>query len=40
MFVNRKKELRRLDEICQRPGGQLLAVYGRRRIGKTTLLTH
>ncbi len=40
MFVNRKDELRRLADIYQRPGAQLVALYGRRRIGKTTLLTH
>lgn len=37
-FVNRSAELRTLD-ACARPGG-LLVVYGRRRLGKTRLLTH
>jgi len=40
MFINRKEELRLMDEVYQRPGAQLVALYGRRRIGKTTLLTH
>ena len=40
MFVNRKKELQRLEDVCRRPGAQFVALYGRRRIGKTTLLTH
>ena len=40
MFINRKEELKRLEDVCQRPGAQLVALYGRRRIGKTTLLTH
>ena len=39
-FVNRKEELVLLDEIAQEPGAQLVLVYGRRRVGKTTLLTH
>jgi AAA+ ATPase superfamily predicted ATPase len=40
MFINRQVELRRLEQVYQRPGAQLVALYGRRRIGKTTLLTH
>ena len=36
-FVNREVELRELDKAKQRGG--LLVVYGRRRIGKTRLLT-
>jgi uncharacterized protein len=36
-FVNREAELRELDKAKQRGG--LLVVYGRRRIGKTRLLT-
>ncbi len=39
-FVDRKMELQLLDEVCGRPGAQLLILYGRRRIGKTRLLTH
>jgi uncharacterized protein len=41
MFVNRIAELRFLDQVLsrRRPGpGQLVMVYGRRRVGKTALL--
>lgn len=37
-FLNREAELASLDEIHARRGAQLVAVYGRRRIGKTSLL--
>jgi len=40
VFVNRERELQQLDAILQAVGPQLVVVYGRRRIGKTTLLTH
>lgn len=40
MFVNRQKELENLNEIYRRKPAQFVAVYGRRRIGKTALLTH
>ncbi|MEI8352592.1 MAG: ATP-binding protein, partial [bacterium] len=40
MFINRTRELRHLEEVWRRPEAQLLALYGRRRIGKTTLLNH
>lgn len=39
-FVNRQAELALLDEMQQEPGAQLVMVYGRRRVGKTTLITH
>jgi len=39
-FVNRQQELAMLDDLIQQPGAQLIMLYGRRRIGKTTLLTH
>lgn len=39
-FLNRSRELELLREIHRRPGAQLVAVYGRRRIGKTALLVH
>src|ERR1051325_10336022 len=39
-FHNRTRELRQLDELYARPGGQLFILYGRRRVGKTVLLTH
>jgi AAA+ ATPase superfamily predicted ATPase len=37
-FVNRKQELAELDSFARRGG--LLVVFGRRRVGKTRLLTH
>lgn len=37
-FYNRKKEIRLLDDIYNRKGAQFLALYGRRRIGKTALI--
>lgn len=40
MFINRTREQGQLEAIWRRPEAQLLAMYGRRRIGKTTLLTH
>ncbi|MBN1984054.1 MAG: ATP-binding protein [Chitinivibrionales bacterium] len=40
MFINRIKELHALNEIYSRKSAQLLAIYGRRRIGKTSLLIH
>lgn len=37
-FYNRERELGLLGEIHRREGAQLVAIYGRRRIGKTSLL--
>jgi AAA+ ATPase superfamily predicted ATPase len=37
-FVDRQADLASLEELIERPGAQLLMVYGRRRVGKTTLL--
>jgi AAA+ ATPase superfamily predicted ATPase len=37
-FVGRQRELDELDEILARGDAQLLLVYGRRRMGKTTLI--
>ncbi|MEW5739480.1 MAG: ATP-binding protein [Myxococcota bacterium] len=37
-FVNRKRELAELDEHAK--AGGLLVLFGRRRVGKTRLLTH
>ncbi len=37
-FVNRKRELEVLEELYNRGGANLIVVYGRRRVGKTTLL--
>jgi len=39
-FINRQQELQTLDELIREPGAQLIMLYGRRRVGKTTLLTH
>ncbi len=38
MFVAREAELASLNSILNRPGAQFLVTYGRRRVGKTTLL--
>ena len=37
-FVDRKKEFARLQKALQRENPQFIAVYGRRRIGKSTLI--
>ena len=37
-FVDRQREFRELDEIQSERGAHLVIVYGRRRVGKTTLL--
>ncbi len=39
-FVNRKRELEILDDLDQKAEPQFVVIYGRRRIGKTTLITH
>jgi AAA+ ATPase superfamily predicted ATPase len=39
-FVDREAELANLNRLLERPGGQFIIVYGRRRVGKTTLLLH
>jgi AAA+ ATPase superfamily predicted ATPase len=39
-FVGRSAELSLLDSLWANPTATLLVVYGRRRIGKTRLLTH
>ena len=38
-FVNREKEIDILNQIVQEPSAQFVMLYGRRRVGKTTLLT-
>ncbi|MCG2810710.1 MAG: ATP-binding protein [Candidatus Aminicenantes bacterium] len=40
MFINREKEIVRLQQALSRETPQLIAVYGRRRCGKSTLLRH
>ncbi len=37
-FVDRRRELKQLDDFYQRSQAGLLVVYGRRRVGKTSLL--
>ena len=37
-FVDRESELRLLEEEWNKPGGRLIILYGRRRIGKTRLI--
>lgn len=39
-FVSREMELALLDDLYHRQGAQFLILYGRRRIGKTALITH
>ena len=39
-FKGRHAELRLLDELWNSPNATLLILYGRRRVGKTRLLTH
>ena len=39
-FVGRRRELQDLDAVLDAPGAQFVLVYGRRRVGKTTLLLH
>jgi AAA+ ATPase superfamily predicted ATPase len=40
MFYGRHQELQQLKDSFRQPKGTLVAVYGRRRIGKSTLLKH
>jgi Predicted ATPase (AAA+ superfamily) len=37
-FVNRERELDRLHELYESDSAELSVVYGRRRMGKTTLV--
>ena len=39
-FVGRQRELAELHNLAAEPGPQFLILYGRRRVGKTTLLLH
>ena len=39
-FIGRTHELNTLDRLWQQDSAALLIVYGRRRVGKTHLLTH
>ncbi|HRQ42121.1 MAG TPA: ATP-binding protein [Chloroflexota bacterium] len=40
MLVDRVRELQELNNLLQAPASRLVAVSGRRRLGKTTLLVH
>ena len=37
-FVGRQRDIAELNAVLARPGAQFILVYGRRRVGKTTLL--
>jgi AAA+ ATPase superfamily predicted ATPase len=37
-FIDREEELRILEREWQSPGGRLIILYGRRRVGKTRLI--
>ena len=37
-FVDRQREFEELDQVLREPGAHFVVVYGRRRVGKTTLL--
>ena len=39
-FIGRDQELELLDSLWSAPGAQFLVLYGRRRVGKTTLLAN
>jgi AAA+ ATPase superfamily predicted ATPase len=39
-FIGRERELNDLRKLVAEPGAQFLIMYGRRRVGKTTLLLH
>jgi AAA+ ATPase superfamily predicted ATPase len=39
-FVGRERELAELNDILNQRGAQFILVYGRRRVGKTTLVLH
>lgn len=40
MFIGREAELKSLENLYGKEGFQMLVLYGRRRIGKTALLSH
>ena len=39
-FIGRKRELDAMNALYNRPGFQMTIMYGRRRVGKSTLLQH
>ena len=40
MFVGRQEELATMERLYEKDAFQMLVLYGRRRVGKTTLLEH
>jgi AAA+ ATPase superfamily predicted ATPase len=40
MFVGRRKELELLEDAYRSPKSELVVIYGRRRIGKSSLVHH
>jgi len=40
MFFGRYKELQTIEKLYKKSGFEMLVLYGRRRIGKTTLISH
>ncbi|MDR1700120.1 MAG: AAA family ATPase [Lachnoclostridium sp.] len=40
MFIGREQEIKFFEDKYNSPGGQLVVLYGRRRIGKTEILHH
>ena len=38
VFLNRQNELDTLESLYKSPRGEMVALYGRRRVGKTSLL--
>ena len=38
-FVDREQEMRTLQKEYEREGSSLVVLYGRRRVGKTTLIS-
>ena len=38
MLIGREKEVARLNELYERDQAELVAIYGRRRVGKTFLV--
>ncbi len=38
MFIGRKRELKTLEELYAKPGFGMTIIYGRRRVGKSTLI--
>jgi len=39
MFINRNRELKTLEDEYQKPTASFTVIYGRRRVGKTALIS-